>query len=80
LDQRGKGVAENFLWRSAGIPSKQLDHGGAECVQIIMPCRHDFVDLSVVDLPVNMEQQVSESRHLLQASGQVRANQTGLLK
>jgi hypothetical protein len=46
----------------------QLDHGGAKYTQIIKARRNDLVDLHIVNLPVDMDQQISEARHLLKAA------------
>ena len=46
----------------------QSCNSGTKRPQIVKTCRDDVVHLAVVDLPVHMNQQVSEARHLLQAA------------
>jgi len=53
----------------------QTGDSGTEHSQIAKTRRDHVVHLAVIDLPVHMYQQVSETRHLLQAARQLRGNE-----
>lgn len=53
----------------------QTDHGRAERPQISEPGREHVIDLSVVDCPIHVDRQITETRHLLQTGGKIRRDE-----